>query len=144
MEVSSGIGLVLLTILISIIGYLLAKRDDAQESKIIQLRNDKQRAVVGVRTELQAMLVAQRLSFEDKTKAFDATIRDLYLKHQTDVEKLEALQREVDREHYNKAELDSKLAELKSTFKIGFTSLSEQLSRLSKHLIEHMQNEKIK
>lgn len=56
-----------------------------------------------------------------KDAAQEKSIEDLYAKHQSDVEKLSALQLTVAGDHYRKPEIDNLFAMMRTELKDGFT-----------------------
>ena len=67
-----------------------------------------------------------------------AAIKLLFKKHDDDVAALVLLQRQIDKEHYVKPELDARFQSLESTFRSGMHDLGAKFDRLSGFLVEHV------
>ena len=53
------------------------------------------------------------------------------------------LQRQIDKEHYIKPELDARFQSLETTFRQGFEGLRAEFKELSRVLLEHIVNVKV-
>lgn len=62
----------------------------------------------------------------------------LFKKHDDDAAALVLLQRQIDKEHYVKPELDARFQSLESTFRTGMHDLGAKFDRLSNLLVEHI------
>jgi len=78
---------------------------------------------------------------EEKIKAQGEAIKLLFRKHDDDAAALVLLQRQIDKEHYVKPELDARFQSLESTFREGFTSLRTEFRELAAVLIAHVTKE---
>ena len=106
---------ILLTILVTVVGYLLAERDQKNE----------------------------KVSAETKAE-HDRQIAALWLKHNEDAHELQELRILIAKDHYIKPELDAKFTELSSTFKTGFDQLGNKFDRLAETLIAHIVKDETK
>lgn len=95
----------LTTILIGLVGWLLADKDTKQQKEIAELQ---------------------------------ATCKLLFKKHDDDAAALVLLQRQIDKEHYVKPELDARFQSLESTFREGFASLKSEFRELAQLLMAHV------
>lgn len=84
-------------------------------------------------------IIGWLLSRKDEQQAKE--IATLYRLHEEDSAKLEALQREVDREHYRKNELDSKFDKLDVSIKEGFAGLREDMKEMMTSFHAHVSSE---
>lgn len=78
---------------------------------------------------------------EEQIKALGELIKLLFKKHDDDVAALILLQRQIDKEHYVKPELDARFQSLESTFREGFASLKSEFRELAQILIAHVTKE---
>lgn len=93
-------------ILVGILGYLLAKKDEAQEQKIADLE-----------------------------QIHGKQITTLWEKHDIDAKELENLKLLVASKHYERGELDSKFDKLETSFKEGMIALGIKLDKLTEVII---------
>lgn len=93
------------SLLIALVGWLLANKDTKQGEQIAKLEEQ---------------------------------IKLLFKKHDDDVAALVLLQRQIDKEHYIKPELDARFQSLESTFRSGMHDLGAKFDRLSGFLVEHV------
>ena len=75
---------------------------------------------------------------EKEIAELQATCKLLFKKHDDDVAALVLLQRQIDKEHYVKPELDARFQSLETTFRTGLHDLGAKFDRLSDFLIEHV------
>lgn len=75
---------------------------------------------------------------EEKIKAQGEAIKLLFRKHDDDAAALVLLQRQIDKEHYVKPELDARFQSLESTFREGFASLKSEFRELAQLLMAHV------
>lgn len=75
---------------------------------------------------------------EKEITALQELVRLLFKKHDDDVAALVLLQRQIDKEHYVKPELDARFQSLESTFRSGMHDLGAKFDRLSNLLMEHV------
>lgn len=78
---------------------------------------------------------------EEKIKTQGEAIKLLFKKHDDDAAALVLLQRQIDKEHYVKPELDARFQSLESTFREGFASLKSEFRELAQILIAHVTKE---
>lgn len=78
---------------------------------------------------------------EEQIKALSDLIKLLFKKHDDDAAALVLLQRQIDKEHYVKPELDARFQSLESTFREGFASLKSEFRELAQILIAHVTKE---
>jgi len=64
-------------------------------------------------------------------------IRDLYEKHSRDVDRLQALELEIAKKHYERPELDSKFDRLEQSIREGLRELSGKFDKLAEVLALH-------
>lgn len=81
-------------------------------------------------------------SQEEKINAHGDSIKLLFKKHDDDAAALVLLQRQIDKEHYIKPELDARFQSLETTFRQGFEGLRAEFKELTKVLLEHIVNVK--
>lgn len=81
---------------------------------------------------------------EEQIKALGDLIKLLFKKHDDDAAALVLLQRQIDKEHYVKPELDARFQSLESTFREGFASLKSEFRELAQILIAHVTKEDAK
>ena len=79
---------------------------------------------------------------EDKLAAQQASIALLFKKHDDDAAALVLLQRQIDKEHYIKPELDARFQSLETTFRQGFEVRRAEFKELSRVLLDHRLNGK--
>lgn len=92
-----------------------------------------------------AYLLNKKDSSQEKEIAeLKSTTMLLFKKHDDDVAALVLLQRQIDKEHYVKPELDARFQSLESTFRAGMHDLGEKFDRLSNLLVEHITKGNIK
>lgn len=113
------IGLFLIGIVFSIIGYFLRQKDAEQGKLIEQVRAD--------------------CSARDAKQ--DSNIALLFSKHDADVTALQELRLQIARDHYQKEELDARFSRLEAAFQRGFDDLGKKFDRLSDVLMRHMHDE---
>lgn len=77
----------------------------------------------------------------DEIEDLRATCRLLFKKHDDDVAALVLLQRQIDKEHYIKPELDARFQSLESTFREGFNGLRAEFKELARVLVDHVTKE---
>jgi len=82
------------------------------------------------------------LARKDEQQQKDIT--NLYQLHKEDSMKLEALQRELDREHYRKNELDSKFDRLDDSIQAGFQGIRNDVKEMLQTLHNHITAEHTK
>lgn len=75
---------------------------------------------------------------KDKLDKNAKEIALLFKKHDDDAAALVDLQREIDRDHYMKHELDAKFNQLDITMREGMKALGDKFDALAKVLTEHM------
>ena len=75
---------------------------------------------------------------EKEIAELQATCKLLFKKHDDDAAALVLLQRQIDKEHYVKPELDARFQSLESTFRTGMHDLGAKFDRLSNLLVEHI------
>lgn len=75
---------------------------------------------------------------EKEIAALQETCRLLFKKHDEDAAALGLLQRQIDKEHYIKPELDARFQSLETTFREGFTGLRTEFKELANILIVHI------
>lgn len=75
---------------------------------------------------------------EKEITELKGTCKLLFKKHDDDVAALVLLQRQIDKEHYVKPELDARFQSLESTFRTGMHDLGAKFDRLSNLLVEHV------
>lgn len=75
---------------------------------------------------------------EKEIKALQDHVQLLFKKHDDDAAALVLLQRQIDKEHYVKPELDARFQSLESTFRAGMHDLGAKFDRLSSFLMEHV------
>lgn len=100
-----GIGI---SIVVTIIGSLLAKKDAAQEKEIVALRTDHGKH-----------------------------ISELWEMHNRDAQRLNDFEVRIAREHYVKQELDAKFDKLEIAFRDGFKDLGDKLDQIVRRLPNH-------
>jgi len=83
-------------------------------------------------------IIGWLLSRKDDQQAKE--LATLYRLHDEDSAKLETLQREVDREHYRKNELDSKFDKLDVSIKEGFAGLREDMKTMMASFHAHVES----
>ena len=110
------LGLFLISIVFSIIGYFLRQKDAEQGKLIEQVRTD--------------------CSTRDAKQ--DSSIALLFSKHDADVSALQDLRLQIARDHYQKEELDARFTRLEAAFQKGFDDLGKKFDRLSDALMQHM------
>ncbi|MCG3177619.1 MAG: hypothetical protein MOGMAGMI_02593 [Candidatus Omnitrophica bacterium] len=110
------LGLFLISIVFSIIGYFLRQKDAEQGKLIEQVRTD--------------------CSTRDAKQ--DSNIALLFSKHDADVSALQDLRLQIARDHYQKEELDARFTRLEAAFQKGFDDLGKKFDRLSDALMQHM------
>lgn len=110
------IGLFILSVVFSIIGYFLRQKDAEQGKLIEQVRTD--------------------CSTRDAKQ--DSSIALLFAKHDADVTALQELRLQIARDHYQKEELDARFSRLEAAFQKGFDDLGKKFDRLSDALMQHM------
>lgn len=110
------IGLFILSVVFSIIGYFLRQKDTEQGKLIEQVRTD--------------------CSTRDAKQ--DSNIALLFSKHDADVSALQDLRLQIARDHYQKEELDARFTRLEAAFQKGFDDLGKKFDRLSDALMQHM------
>jgi hypothetical protein len=74
----------------------------------------------------------------EQIKALGDLIKLLFKKHDDDVAALILLQRQIDKEHYVKPELDARFQSLESTFREGFASLKSEFRELAQLFMAHV------
>lgn len=88
-------------------------------------------------------IIGWLLSNKDKRQGEE--IAKLFLLHDEDSKELRRLEREIDKDHYPKSELDIRFDKFDASVKEGFKSLSADIKELTKtlhdHVKEHRANE---
>lgn len=97
----------LLTVLLGVIGYLLKLRDDSQEA-------------------------ARKEDNERIDKLFETSFK----KHDEDVAELTSLRREIDKNHYERGDVDRLFGRMETTVKEGFKGLGDKMDILSKEITD--------
>lgn len=127
----SQLGFVVVSVLVTAIGYLLKHKDDQQEKAIKELREQH---------IADAKVVAENHRIE-MVKVNDE-LRDLFKMHHADVTKLHELELAIAENHYKRSDLDAWRIEFGAALKEIGTSISTQLDNLnsnfSKHLMDHV------
>lgn len=118
---------VLLSILVTVIGYLLKHKDDQQEKAIKELREQH---------IADAKVVAENHRIE-MVKVNDE-LRDLFKMHHADVAKLHALELAIAENHYKRSDLDAWRIEFGVALKEIGASISTQLDKLNSNFSEHL------
>lgn len=108
-----------LGVLVAVIGYLLAKRDDKRQDEI----KANQDAIEKLRTEHQSEL------------------NELFRLRAQDVQALSDYKLKVSETHYPKGELDMRFGQLNATMEKGFGQLGEDIRAMTKALTEHIHKE---
>lgn len=101
----------------SIIGYLLQKKDLAQEEQIKTLKKDIDKIK------------------EDHKHEIDT----LWSIHNVDAERLHNLEVELAKQYYPKGEMDERFKELDRTVKEGFKGVRDEVSTLNRALMSYLQ-----
>ncbi len=109
----------LVTVLVSALGYLLARKDEAQAKEI---------------TELRASSEAQASKQKETNNL-------LFQKHDQDVAALQDLRIQIAEGHYKKTELDQRFQRLEDTFEKGMDALGKKLDKMTDILVDHIQKE---
>lgn len=110
-------------VVIGLISWLLARKDNEQETKI---KDNK--------AHHDAALADHKIQVKND-------IDILHRMHKEDVAKLDELQREVDREHYRKTELDSKFDKLDNSIQEGFKGLRADMKEMMGVFNQHITEE---
>ncbi|MFA6064030.1 MAG: hypothetical protein WC736_15685 [Gallionella sp.] len=105
-----------LGVLVGVIGWLLAKRDDKRQEEIAA----SAAAVEKLRTEHQS------------------EIHELFRLRAQDVQALAEYKLKIAENHYPKNELDSRFAQLNQTMEKGFNSLGEEVKAMTHAIVEHV------
>jgi type III secretory pathway component EscV len=108
-----------LAVLIAALGYLLARKDEAQAKEITELR-----------TSSEAQATKQK-----------ETNNLLFQKHDQDVAALQDLRIQIAEGHYKKTELDQRFQRLEDTFEKGMDALGKKLDKMTDILVDHIQKE---
>jgi hypothetical protein len=103
-------------VIFGIIGYLLHRKDVAQEAQII---------------ELKAVIVALKT---EHTRITD----ELWNKHNEDAARLHNLEIELAKQYYPKVEMDTRLHELELTIKEGLSEVTGEVRTLNKELMNFL------
>ena len=112
-----AIGLAGLGVLFSIIGWLLARKDDAQGKELQSQKEDHEKDISALR---------------------DA-IKLLFAKHDADVNNLAEFKLHVAGKHYEAHTVDEKFDKLEGTFKDGFRDMGSKFDRLADAMIRHIE-----
>lgn len=107
-----------LGVLIGVIGYLLAKRDESRQAEI----KANEDAVNKLRAEHQS------------------EIHELFRLRNQDVMALAEYKLKVSENHYPKSELDMRFQQLNTTMERGFGQVNDGLKELTKALTDHISN----
>lgn len=108
---------------VGLISWLLSNKDKQQEREMIDNR-----------THHDAALLDHKVQVKND-------IDILHRMHKEDVAKLEDLQREVDREHYRKNELDNKFDKLDNSIQAGFAGLRSDMKEMMAVFNQHVTEE---
>lgn len=90
---------------------------------------------------LSVLVSAVAYLLRQKDAQQEQSIKLLFKKHDEDAARLDAFQLEIAREHYVKAELDSKFDRLEQTTREGFISVSSEIKLMTKALLDHVNRE---
>jgi len=122
---------VLLGILVAVIGYLLARKDEQQGKEIVAIKEH-------CAAEIKALEERHR----QELASVNEQLRDLFKMHHADVAKLHELELSIADNHYKRTELDAWRAEFGQAVKEIGRSISDQLDKLnenfSQHLMDHV------
>jgi hypothetical protein len=110
-------------LVIGVIGWLLSNKDKQQAKEIADNRSHHDAALLD-------------LKLQSKND-----IDILHRMHKEDAAKLEELQREVDREHYRKQELDGKFDKLDNSIQDGFRGVRADMKEMMNLVHEHISEE---
>lgn len=108
-----------LGVLIALIGYLLAKRDEKRQEEI-------------------KMCVE---TIEKLRRDHQSEIHELFRLRNQDVAALADYKLKIAENHYPKSELDARFSQLNQTMERGFGSLGEDIRAMTKALTEHVNKE---
>ena len=102
-------------VIVSVLGYLLSRKDLAQEKKIEELQTQHDKDLAGCTRQIST----------------------LWEKHDADARELEALKLLVASKHYERGELDSKFDKLENAIQAGLTALGAKLDKLTEVIIHN-------
>ena len=102
--------------LIGLVGTLLRMKDSSQEKQMNELKASAEK------------------DLQDLKEAHGRQISELWRKHEEDVNKLRDVESHLNRNHYEKQELDRKFSSLEKTMNDGFATITSEIKALT-HLI---------
>lgn len=105
-----------LGVLVAVIGYLLAKRDDKRQEEI----------------------KANAAAVEKLRDTHQQEINELFRLRHIDVVALADYKTSIATNHYTGPELDTKFAQLNGTMEKGFSTLGEDLREMTRALTDHL------
>ena len=125
-----------LTLLFSVIGWLLVRKDAAQQAEIASVRKareEDQKVTQALSLQLAAALETVLQVQRDSQKLFEL--------HDKDAANLAELRLLIASEHYPKKELDVRFEKLDVTFREGFKELGDRFDRLAAALLNGRQHD---